>query len=74
MLWATTFVLGNTGDASCPCLSTYPAGVDTTAVKLAGATYSYPSDYGLSICKKHDEALYPFCTADPVPAWCLHSW
>ena len=67
------------GDASCPCITSYPAGVDTTAVKLAGATYSYPSNYGLSTCAKHDENEDPYCTAvldgaAVKPAWCTHNW
>lgn len=62
------------GDGACPCLTTYPAGVDPSAVQLSGKAYNYPSDYGLSSCRKHDENLEPFCTEATPPSWCTQQW
>jgi uncharacterized protein YegL len=63
------------GNPSCPCLTTYPTGVDPGAIQLSGKTYAYPATYGLSSCLRHDESKQPFCSnASSAPHWCGQAW
>lgn len=63
----------------CPCLTSYPAAVDTNgdgtvSVRASGVVFAYPDNYGLSSCKDHDRLLEPFCNTTSPPGWCSSAW
>ena len=59
--------------STCPCLDAYPAGITPGRVDIDGATYDYPTSYGLSECAPHDAGLPPLC-AGTSPAFCTTPW
>ena len=64
-----------TASSGCSCLTSYPSGVDPSAVAIGGVSYSYPATYGLSTCSQHDTGLEPSCAGSTnVPAWCADTW
>ena len=62
---------------ACPCLSSYPAGVDPTAgvaFEQVGETIPYPSEYGLNSCLAHDDGLAPYCSGNNTEDFCEDVW
>ena len=53
------------GLASCPCLTSFPAGVTvnsggTVTATIAGTEHEYPATFGLNNCAAHSSTLPPY--------------
>jgi len=73
---AVTLPLAGGASSGCPCLVTFPTGIDpTSGISIGGQSYAYPASYGLASCAAHDEGLQPACSATANrPAWCADVW
>ena len=54
------------GLSSCPCLTSYPAGVSVdddqkTIANVAGTEYLYAPNFGLNDCAAHSNTEQPYC-------------
>jgi len=68
-------VTAQSGDASCPCITAFPSGINPSdGVSIGSGTFFYPSSYGLNTCSAHDSSLAPYCDAADPPSWCADSW
>ena len=65
----------SSGDPSCPCISSFPAGISPgDGVTIGSGTYFYDNAYGLSTCEAHDANAAPYCNVINPPSWCADNW